>query len=162
MHADEPTLVFETRNSSHLIKAKSPRHPRFQTSSATDGELSRVSRVMHLQCHGSAATGNIRSHRSCKRFGRTWYYLHLSPAIRNTALMPGNIADSTPSRTWPEPNYDNPVTRGWLPAFAISIHVLASLLVAVRVGLRFNKKAGGFGVDDVSLFQGLFTIAMPG
>lgn len=64
--------------------------------------------------------------------------------------MGGNIASSAPRQHWPAPNYENPVTRDWLPIFLITFHGFASILVAIRVALRFQERAGGFGVDDVS------------
>lgn len=68
--------------------------------------------------------------------------------------MPGNIGFGSGSSSTPTPNYTDPPTRSWLPAYAIPFHACATLLVAVRVGLRYHRKAGGFGVDDVSRSQG--------
>lgn len=64
--------------------------------------------------------------------------------------MGGNIASSAPTQNWPAPNYEDPVTRSWLPIFYITFHGFASIPVVIRFVLRFAKKAGGFGLDDVS------------
>lgn len=65
------------------------------------------------------------------------------------STMGGNIAASAPSQDWPPPNYDDPVTREWLPIYLWCLHGVTTLLVAIRLILRLRKEAGGFGLDDV-------------
>lgn len=70
--------------------------------------------------------------------------------------MPGNIHE-VPEHVlahWPEPNYVDPVTRSWLPAFAFVFPAVSTVLIAGRFWLRATKQAGGFGLDDVFIFLG--------
>lgn len=66
--------------------------------------------------------------------------------------MPGNIINLTPAdvATWPTPNYVNPVTRRWLPAFSVTLFAVATSMVAMRFWLRMRGHAGKLGLDDVS------------
>ncbi|KAK5687799.1 hypothetical protein LTR17_026750 [Elasticomyces elasticus] len=49
----------------------------------------------------------------------------------------------------PTPNYIDPPERTWLPAFTSTLFALATVLLALRIWLRFTQKAGGFGLDDI-------------
>ncbi|KAK4889736.1 hypothetical protein LTR27_011537 [Elasticomyces elasticus] len=49
----------------------------------------------------------------------------------------------------PTPNYIDPPERTWLPAFTSTLFALATILLALRIWLRFTRKAGGFGLDDI-------------
>ncbi|KAK3636625.1 hypothetical protein LTR56_014098 [Elasticomyces elasticus] len=46
-------------------------------------------------------------------------------------------------------NYIDPPERTWLPAFTSTLFALATVLLALRIWLRFTRKAGGFGLDDI-------------
>ncbi|KAK5703018.1 hypothetical protein LTR97_003964 [Elasticomyces elasticus] len=46
-------------------------------------------------------------------------------------------------------NYIDPPERTWLPAFAGTLFAIATVLLALRIWLRFTRKAGGFGLDDI-------------
>ncbi|KAK5125205.1 hypothetical protein LTR85_000881 [Meristemomyces frigidus] len=67
--------------------------------------------------------------------------------------MPGNIISITPAdiATWPTPNYVNPVERTWMPEYACILYAVSTVMVATRLWLRSNKKAGGLGLDDALL-----------
>ena len=62
----------------------------------------------------------------------------------------GNIQEIPPSvlKSWPTPNYVDPVRRSWMPAFALSWQVASTLLVWGRFYLRIRHLAGPFGYDD--------------
>ena len=65
--------------------------------------------------------------------------------------MPGNI-HSIPVAviaSWPKPNYIDPVRRTWMPAYAGTLQVVASLMIITRLWLRAQRKAGVLGADDV-------------
>lgn len=75
--------------------------------------------------------------------------------------MPGNFHEVPQSvvEAWPDPNYIDPVRRGWMPAFAMTWQIASTLLVAGRFYLRARKQAGSFGLDDLMIFIGwLFSI----
>jgi hypothetical protein len=40
-----------------------------------------------------------------------------------------------------------------MPAYAIPMIVISTLLVALRLTLRLRKRGGGFGLDDVSCME---------
>lgn len=65
--------------------------------------------------------------------------------------MPGNLIDISPGTisAWPEPNYDDPEERTWLPSYAGVFLALATVMVAARLWLRFQGQAGNLGIDDV-------------
>ncbi|GAB7364898.1 hypothetical protein MBLNU230_g5689t1 [Neophaeotheca triangularis] len=67
--------------------------------------------------------------------------------------MPGNIASIPESviAQWPEPNYEDPETRTWLPALAVMMLFLSTVFVAIRMSLRWKKIGGNFGLDDAFL-----------
>lgn len=58
-------------------------------------------------------------------------------------LTPADIAQ------WPKPNYENPERKTWLPAYAVVLWTVGSLVVATRFWLRFKGQAGRLGLDDV-------------
>jgi hypothetical protein len=62
----------------------------------------------------------------------------------------GNIQTIPPSvlKSWPTPNYDDPVRRTWLPIFAMFWQVASTMLVWLRFYLRIRHLAGPFGYDD--------------
>jgi hypothetical protein len=62
----------------------------------------------------------------------------------------GNIQQIPQSvlEDWPAPNYENPVRRTWMPAFAIIWQVASTMLVWLRFYLRMRCLAGPFGYDD--------------
>ncbi|KAK5010914.1 hypothetical protein LTR28_006946 [Elasticomyces elasticus] len=64
--------------------------------------------------------------------------------------MPGNIHDVPIAviESWPAPNYVNPVRRNWMPAYAITLQVVTTILVSARFWSRLKRQAGGFGTDD--------------
>lgn len=62
--------------------------------------------------------------------------------------------------SWPQPNYVDPVTRSWMPAYAITWQVAAALLVGVRFWLRLTRRAGGLGLDDAFLLPALLFAVM--
>ncbi|KAK4997559.1 hypothetical protein LTR66_003038 [Elasticomyces elasticus] len=83
--------------------------------------------------------------------------------------MPGNIHDVPIAviESWPAPNFVNPVRRNWMPAYAITLQVLTTILVSARFWSRLKRQAGGFGTDDsfillawifATLLTTLFTI----
>jgi hypothetical protein len=61
-----------------------------------------------------------------------------------------NIQTIPPSvlKSWPTPNYDDPVRRTWLPIFAMFWQVASTMLVWLRFYLRIRHLAGPFGYDD--------------
>ncbi|GAB7358562.1 hypothetical protein MBLNU230_g2624t1 [Neophaeotheca triangularis] len=65
----------------------------------------------------------------------------------------GNVRLPSPEviASWPTPNYNDPVTRSWMPAFAVPWQVLVSVLVLTRLLLRWRKLAGPLGLDDALL-----------
>jgi len=67
--------------------------------------------------------------------------------------MPGNIINLTPADVagWPQPNYDNPTQRTWLPAYSCILFAAATSMVAMRFWLRIRGHAGRLGLDDVSI-----------
>lgn len=70
--------------------------------------------------------------------------------------MPGNLHE-VPEwvlAQWPEPNYVDPVRRPWLPAFAIVLPAVSTVLISGRFWLRATKQAGNFGLDDVFIAIG--------
>lgn len=66
--------------------------------------------------------------------------------------MPGNIINLTPADIlkWPKANYVDPAERTWMPPYAGCLYGLATVMVGLRLWLRWTKRAGGLGVDDVS------------
>lgn len=71
--------------------------------------------------------------------------------------MPGNIASIPESvvAQWPEPNYEDPETRTWLPALAVMMLFLSTVFVVIRMSLRWKRIGGNFGLDDVSRIPNL-------
>lgn len=72
--------------------------------------------------------------------------------------MPGNFHEVPKSiqASWPEANFVDPVRRGWMPAFAMTWQVAATVLLAARLYLRARKQAGEFGLDDLMISVGWF------
>ena len=66
--------------------------------------------------------------------------------------MPGNIINLTPAdiAAWPTPNYDNPDEETWATPYAVIWYAASTLLLGLRLWLRFTAKAGNVGLDDVS------------
>jgi hypothetical protein len=48
----------------------------------------------------------------------------------------------------------HPVRRRWLPAYAITIEAVTTILLAIRLASRFKKLGGRPGFDDVFVFLG--------
>ena len=67
--------------------------------------------------------------------------------------MPGNIINLGPEDVagWPTANYDDPVTRPWLPIYSSILFVAATLMIAMRYWLRIRGHAGKLGLDDVGV-----------
>ena len=65
--------------------------------------------------------------------------------------MPGNLQDIPPAviLSWPPPNYVDPVQRTWLPAYSGLLQGIATLMVVLRLWLRWRNRAGALGLDDV-------------
>ncbi|GAB7336224.1 hypothetical protein MBLNU13_g08991t2 [Cladosporium sp. NU13] len=62
----------------------------------------------------------------------------------------GNIQEIPPEvlKSWPRPNYVDPVRRDWMPAFALVWQIASTILVWGRFYLRVRRLAGPFGYDD--------------
>jgi hypothetical protein len=62
----------------------------------------------------------------------------------------GNIQEIPPEvlKSWPTPNYVDPVRRDWMPAFALVWQIASTILVWGRFYLRVRRLAGPFGYDD--------------
>jgi hypothetical protein len=73
--------------------------------------------------------------------------LHNDPA----AKMPGNIMTIPLEQfsKWPTPNYVDPVTRSWMPIYAGILQGFMTVMLALRLMLRFQNRAGALGLDDV-------------
>ncbi|KAI7202763.1 hypothetical protein KC352_g18968, partial [Hortaea werneckii] len=65
--------------------------------------------------------------------------------------MPGNIINLTPAdiAAWPTPNYDNPDEETWATPYAVIWYAASTLLLGLRLWLRFTAKAGNVGLDDI-------------
>jgi hypothetical protein len=83
------------------------------------------------------------------------------PSLLETRSSPSSYPMGTGNLPWPPPsvlagfpeaNFVDPPQRTWLPYYAITLHVIASLMVFIRWLLRWRKKCGGFGIDDLLLF----------
>lgn len=63
----------------------------------------------------------------------------------------GNVIIPTPEilYAWQTDAYQHGVRRTWLPAAAIPLLVVSTLLTVLRLVLRLRKRGGGFGLDDV-------------
>jgi hypothetical protein len=46
-------------------------------------------------------------------------------------------------------DYTNHERRTWIPAYAITIEIVTTLLLAIRLLSRVNKTGGRLGLDDV-------------
>lgn len=53
--------------------------------------------------------------------------------------------------SWPAPNYEDPVERKWLPAFALIWYALATIFAAIRIYSRSRRLCGSFGSDDIAI-----------
>jgi hypothetical protein len=51
--------------------------------------------------------------------------------------------------SWPQPNYDNPERRAWMPVYAGILQAVSTLTVITRLWLRAKGQAGPLGLDDV-------------
>lgn len=71
--------------------------------------------------------------------------------------MPANLHTITAQdiASWPTPDYVNAhgERRPWLGPFSLVWLSASTLLVLMRLGLRFRKQGGGLGWDDVSIFD---------
>ncbi|KAK4508404.1 hypothetical protein PRZ48_002142 [Zasmidium cellare] len=67
--------------------------------------------------------------------------------------MPGNLQSIPPSviASWPTPNYNDPARRPWMPAYAGILQGIMTLMLATRLVLRAQLKAGPLGLDDALL-----------
>ena len=76
----------------------------------------------------------------------------------------GNIQEIPPSvlRSWPTPNYVDPIQRTWMPAFALSWQVASTILVWGRFYLRIRHLAGPFGYDDAFMLIAWVGLAQHG
>jgi hypothetical protein len=55
----------------------------------------------------------------------------------------------------------HPVRREWMPPYAITVEVITTFLLIIRLVSRFNKLGGRPGLDDVFVTIGwLFGLAM--
>ena len=72
--------------------------------------------------------------------------------------MPGNFhaVPEAVLATWPKPNYIDPVRRPWLPAVAMTLLGVSTVLISGRFYLRARRQAGDFGLDDLFIFVGWF------
>ena len=63
----------------------------------------------------------------------------------------GNVIIPTPQIlvAWQTDAYPHGERRTWLPAFAIPLLVISTILTALRLALRLRQRGGGFGLDDV-------------
>jgi hypothetical protein len=88
--------------------------------------------------------GSTQTHCSPGRNSTTACYT--SP----TADDMGNIQTIPPSvlKSWPTPNYDDPIRRTWMPIFVMVWQVASTMLVWLRFYLRVRHLAGPFGYDD--------------
>ena len=65
--------------------------------------------------------------------------------IRVTAFkIPISVAAS-----WPSPNYTNPERRTWLLPYSVALQTFVTIVLLVRLWVRFTKQAGKIGPDDV-------------
>lgn len=65
--------------------------------------------------------------------------------------MPGNL-QTIPLEvfaSWPKPNYVDPVRRAWMPIYAGILQGVMTLMLVLRLWLRFRNRAGALGLDDV-------------
>jgi len=76
--------------------------------------------------------------------------------------MPGNLQPIPESvlASWPTPNYDDPVRRTWMPAYAGILQALTTLLLGTRFWLRIRKQAGALGLDDALLVPAYLAATM--
>lgn len=76
----------------------------------------------------------------------------------------GNIQEIPPEvlRSWPTPNYVDPVRRNWMPAFAMCWQVASTILVLGRFYLRVRRLAGPFGYDDAFMLIAWVSTAQHG
>ena len=65
-------------------------------------------------------------------------------AIGNVIVPPPEVL-----LAWHTDAYPHGERRTWMPAYAIPLVVISSILVALRLTLRLRKRGGGFGLDDV-------------
>jgi hypothetical protein len=49
---------------------------------------------------------------------------------------------------WPSPNTTDPITRGWLPPYAISLAALSTVALFARLWSQLRKTADGLRLDD--------------
>jgi hypothetical protein len=61
-----------------------------------------------------------------------------------------------PGTNFQDPHLDH-TKREWLPAYAITVQTITSLLVAVRLVSRLNRTAGRAGFDDVLILGAWLT-----
>ena len=63
----------------------------------------------------------------------------------------GNVIIPTPEvlYAWRTDAYPHGERRTWMPAAAIPLLVVSTLLTVLRLTLRLRQQGGGFGLDDV-------------
>ena len=63
----------------------------------------------------------------------------------------GNVIVPPPETllAWQTDAYPHGERRTWMPAYAIPLVVVSTLLITLRLTLRLRKRGGGFGLDDV-------------
>jgi hypothetical protein len=69
--------------------------------------------------------------------------------------MPGNIM-TIPLEVfgnWPKPNYVDPVRREWMPIYTGILQGVMTIMLSLRLWLRFQNRAGALGLDDVRTHQ---------
>jgi hypothetical protein len=49
---------------------------------------------------------------------------------------------------WPSPNYTNPERRTWLVPYSVTLQVFVTIVLLVRLWVRFTRQAGKIGPDD--------------
>ncbi|KAI6831932.1 hypothetical protein KC340_g3538 [Hortaea werneckii] len=76
--------------------------------------------------------------------------------------MPGNLISITPEdiQSWPEPNYNDPVQRKWMPPYTITLCAASTIMLGLRLWLRATKKAGNLGLDDLLLLGAWVTVVL--
>jgi hypothetical protein len=77
-------------------------------------------------------------------------------AIGNVIVPPPEVL-----LAWQTDAYTHGERRRWMPAYAIPMIVISTLLVALRLALRLRKRGGGFGLDDVGCMKDLPKSASP-
>jgi hypothetical protein len=61
-----------------------------------------------------------------------------------------------PGSGFSDPHQDHS-KREWMPAYALTVETVTTLLVAVRLVSRLNRTAGRAGIDDILICGGWLT-----